>query len=69
MYVEWTSGSKWSALKGTRWEGTGFISDTDNAGVYGGLLFAYNEQKVRMWAPTKNDGAWGSIIAIFDGTS
>ena len=40
----------------------------DDSRHYGGLIFAYDETNVRLWAPTKNDDLnHGSIINIFDG--
>lgn len=43
--------------------------DDDDRGSYGGLVYAYNEQSVRLWAPTPAPGGAesGYIILIGDG--
>ena len=32
-------------------------SDDDGSNEYGGVVFAYNENKVRIWAPSRHDGS------------
>lgn len=39
-------------------------ADNDGGKQYGGLVFAYNENKTRLWAPSSSNGR---IIAISDG--
>ncbi|MEZ4848726.1 MAG: hypothetical protein R3B93_08935 [Bacteroidia bacterium] len=50
-------------------EGTGSVqADDDNSENYGGVVFAYSQTKIRLWAPTQNNGsASGRIISIEDG--
>lgn len=38
--------------------------DDDNSKQYGGLVFAYNNQRVRLWAPT---GPGGRLLSTHDG--
>jgi len=61
------------ANQGFIFEGTGSAQKDDdtvdtNPKEYGGIVFAYNENRVRLWAPDKNnDSASGSIICVTDG--
>jgi len=50
-------------------EGSGSAQgDDDSDHNYGGVVFAYNDNKVRLWAPDKNNAnSAGSIINIFEG--
>ena len=42
--------------------------DDESSGSYGGLIFAYNLTKVRLWAPTfSNNTSYGRIINVQDG--
>jgi len=49
-------------------EGVGSAQQDDDGGAYGGVLFAYDQATVRLWAPTVNNQfAEGRIINIGDG--
>lgn len=49
-------------------EGVGSAQADDTSDQYGGLVFAYNQQMVRLWAPTlNNDVPVGRIINVTDG--
>jgi len=42
--------------------------DDEPSGSYGGLIFGYNPNKIRLWAPTlSNNSSLGRIINIQDG--
>jgi hypothetical protein len=42
--------------------------DDDADSHYGGIIFGYNENFVRLWAPCKYNGnSWGRIVNIDDG--
>lgn len=54
--------------EGFIFEGTGSAQNDDDGGEYGGLIFAYNDSNVRLWAPdVKNGTASGRIFYIYDG--
>nr|VFK57426.1 MAG: hypothetical protein BECKTUN1418F_GA0071002_111511 [Candidatus Kentron sp. TUN] len=57
------------ANNGFIFEGSGSAqSDDDSSNNYGGVIFAYNQNYVRIWAPDKsNDGRAGSIVNVYDG--
>lgn len=58
------------ANEGFIFEGIGSAQADDDVYEkhYGGLVFAYNQNKVRLWAPDrKNDSSKGGIISVFDG--
>ncbi len=57
------------ANAGFIFEGSGTAQgDDDDSHQYGGVIFAYNQTEVRMWAPDKsNSNNIGSIINIADG--
>ncbi len=51
-------------------EGMGAAQSNDDAGLdeYGGVIFAYDETRVRLWAPDQNNGeAAGRILNVKDG--
>lgn len=37
-------------------EAQGSVQSDDNSDDYGGIIFAYDETDIRLWAPSKNDG-------------
>lgn len=37
-------------------EAQGSVQSDDGSDDYGGIIFAYDENDIRLWAPTKNDG-------------
>ena len=56
--------------QGFIFEGIGSAQEDDerDSNSYGGVIFAYNDSRIRLWAPTKNnDYANGSIICVVDG--
>ncbi len=56
--------------KGFIFEGMGSAQHDDDQkhALYGGVIFAYNDRKVRLWAPTQNNNySLGRIIFIADG--
>lgn len=56
------------ANEGFIFEGIGVASKDEDNRHYGGVVFAYNQTTVRLWAPDKNNGeASGHIIFIADG--
>ena len=58
------------ANKGFIFEGSGSAQNDDDGvyTLYGGVVFAYNQNYVRLWAPDKNNGeSNGHIIVIGDG--
>jgi hypothetical protein len=52
-------------------EGMGSAQNDDDSGAnssYGGVIFAYDQTRVRLWAPDQNNGNdYGRIIHVFDG--
>jgi hypothetical protein len=58
------------ANNGFIFEGTGAAQNDDDGNYpdYGGVIFAYNDWNVRLWAPDrKNGSSYGRIITIYDG--
>jgi len=56
------------ANEGFIFEGSSMAQTDDENQEYGGVVYAYNQNKVRLWAPDKNNGSnLGSIIQISDG--
>jgi hypothetical protein len=58
------------ANEGFIFEGSGVQHEDDDRdnGYYGGVIFAYDQTRVRIWAPSKNNSfGHGRIIAIGDG--
>nr|VFK69963.1 MAG: Collagen triple helix repeat-containing protein [Candidatus Kentron sp. TUN] len=57
------------ANNGFIFEGSGSAqSDDDDANNYGGVVFAYDQNRVRIWAPDKNNNnREGSIVNVQDG--
>ena len=54
--------------KGFVFEGLGSAMSDDENDDYGGVVFAYNESLVRLWAPSQNDGTdRGRILFVGDG--
>ncbi|XP_065837147.1 uncharacterized protein [Oscarella lobularis] len=49
-------------------EGVGAATGEDEAADYGGVLYAFNENSVRIWVPDRNDGrSGGRIFALYNG--
>lgn len=58
------------ANKGFIFEGTGAAQNDDDGSNpdYGGVIFAYNDWNIRLWAPDRRNGSsYGRIITIYDG--
>jgi hypothetical protein len=58
------------ANEGFIFEGLGAAQNDDDTAAknYGGLVFAYNEERVRLWAPDRsNNESTGRIINVLDG--
>ena len=55
--------------EGFIFEGSGVQhQDDEGQDEYGGVVFAYNETTVRLWAPSQNNGSpYGAIITVGDG--
>jgi hypothetical protein len=54
--------------KGFVFEGLGSAMSDDENDDYGGLVFAYNESVVRLWAPSQKDGTdKGRLLFVGDG--
>ena len=61
-------------VKGTQGTYNGWIFDAgslstsdDDGGNYGGVIYAYNTQKVRVFLPKKNNDQQGYAIFLSDG--
>ncbi|MEZ4828313.1 MAG: hypothetical protein R3C61_18790 [Bacteroidia bacterium] len=64
VLVRATSGNN----QGFIFEGMGSAQSDDDNDEYGGVIFAYNQNTVRLWAPTvANNNPKGSIIMVGDG--
>jgi len=56
------------ANEGFIFEGIGMAQASDENEEYGGVVYAYNQNKVRLWAPDKNNkNPYGRIINVKDG--
>jgi hypothetical protein len=54
--------------QGFIFEGMGAAQSDDDGANYGGIIFAYNASKIRLWAPTiNNNTSSGYIINVTDG--
>ena len=64
---------RYGDMKGMIFEGTGSQPNDDDTqgdayGEHGGVLFAYDKHRIKLWTPNKNNGkANGHIIYVGDG--
>lgn len=56
---------KTGANAGFIFEGTGAAPTDDDDGAYGGVVFAYDATRVRLWAPSRyNSGSDGRMVRV-----